>query len=142
MGCLKMNGSGKKNEIEDNPLAKQIQGAFIKRLIARFGYDILDPYLAYDVAGFALVGPLPRSGPESAPVFSAPHDAISVQSLVEDRWYYNSLVVDSIKETEWDADLSKLAEEEASVGVAATPSEVVDADWEQFSFCRRIPIRE
>ena len=52
------------------------------------------------------------------------------------------LVVDSIKETEWDEDLSILAEEEASIGVADTPSVVVDADWSCFSFCRRIPIRE
>jgi hypothetical protein len=130
------------NGLDNDALGTQINGAFIVGLIHLVGYEEFDPTLESDIAGFPLVGKLPRSGPESIPTFPTNEEAIGIRELVEKRSLLNEFVVSSIKGTDFDEDLMNVALDEFDHGLSAEPSLVVPGDWSLFNFCRRIPIRE
>ena len=130
------------NELSHNPLARTIAGPLFASLIVVSDYEDKDGGLAADIAGFALVGILPSSGPETEPSFPNISESISVEELKARRLELNTLVVNSIRESEFDFDLYSIAEDEDAIGVASGPSVVTDDDWFDLSFCRRLAVRE
>ena len=71
------------NGLQDSRLAKMWYAPFVKFLINMVGFDAVDDSLADELAGFPLVGQLPRSGPDVIPSKRRKLGTMSVQSLAE-----------------------------------------------------------
>ena len=130
------------NGLRGSRLAEGLHGPFVAELIDQVGYTEHDEVLAYDFAGFPFVGAMRPSGPDAVPCSPKMEDKITVDELIRRRRETNMMVVENIRETEWDSELYRLAEEEHEFGSSSAPTVLLDSDLDECNLRRRIPIRE
>ena len=128
--------------LKGNKLAEKINGPLFQHLVSITGYDVLDPRLVHDIAGFPLIGALPPSGPDTQPVRSFALSHVSSDELLERRRVNNLEIVGSPRASEWDLELFEIALEDAEVGCSTAPELLTDWHMNNVTLCRRIPVCE
>ena len=104
-----------------NPVAARLNLPLFHSLFTELNYQALDPNLLDDLAGFPLVGQLPRSGPDARPDGRPTWNPVEVEQLRRERKDRNVRIIAEMRPSEWDDDLTKLTLEDSREGFCSVP---------------------
>ena len=130
------------NGIDHLNMCDYLNGPFVHYLLGWSGYSNEDSSLGDDIAGFPMVGPFPPSGPDTQPLKKAKKTSITIQDLCGVAAQSNGEIVTSIRRSQFDDDLIKIAIDDAVAGFNSEPMPLSSWHMSEVNLARRIPVRE